>query len=103
MTPSNLLKTIIKPSLKVHTRNPCNTFPFLVHTPQPTHFPKTINELRHDEISVTGNSALNIPNMNPMEIPKISVKQGNRQIGLNMEVSDVKIYGMESMKTVELK
>lgn len=50
-----------------------------------------------------GNDTLNIPNLNPMEVEKISVRQGNKQIGLNMEVNNVKIYGMGGLKFSQLE
>ncbi|XP_065206151.1 uncharacterized protein LOC135835692 [Planococcus citri] len=51
---------------------------------------------------IDGNETLNIPNLNPMFVPKIVVKQGNKQIGLSMEVTDVKIYGMGGLKINQL-
>ena len=51
----------------------------------------------------SGNDTLQIPNLNPLVIPRVNIRQGNKQIGLNMEVTNVQVFGVETIKIMDLE
>ncbi|KAK7598068.1 hypothetical protein V9T40_006303 [Parthenolecanium corni] len=50
-----------------------------------------------------GNETYNIPNLNPLKMTEFNIKQGNKQIGLNMAMHSVDIYGIGTMEITHLE
>lgn len=51
-------------------------------------------------MDVSGDPKYRVPKLDPLSISELSVRQGTRQVGLNLNLKQCKIYGLKDAKFI---